>query len=174
MKIRKVIKDGVLDLSGFKIPCYVLEDETRGFSGREMQETLGMVDEGNKKVSGKRLVRHLEQKSLQPFIDKAKSSVHFEPIICYKGRKKFHIYDANLLPEMCIIFLELEREAIRKGKKLPPRQAKVVDRAKILLGELAKTGIDALIDEATGYQYERDRRCITKKMTKSIRIICFR
>jgi hypothetical protein len=162
-KNMKVIKDGVLDLAGNKIPCCVLEDETRGFSGREMQETLGMVDEGDKNVSGKRLVRYLEQKSLQPFIDRAKTLVHFEPIICYKGRKKIHIYDANLLPEMCIIFLELEREAIRKDKKLPTRQAKIAERAKILLGAFAKTGINALIDEATGYQYEREKNALQKR-----------
>lgn len=163
IKKTKIIKDGILDLSGFKIPCYVLEDETRGLSGREMQETLGMVDEGDKKVSGKRLVRHLEQKSLKPFIDKVNTSVHLEPIICYKGRKKIHIYDARLLPKMCIIFLELEREIMRKGKKLPARQAKVADRAKMLLGAFAETGIYALIDEATGYQYERDRDALRKR-----------
>jgi hypothetical protein len=128
-----------------------------------MQEALGMVDEGDKKVSGKRLVRHLEQKSLKPFIDKVKTTVHFEPIICYKGRKKIHIYNANLLSKMCIIFLELERETIRKDKKLPTRQTKIADRAKILLGAFAETGIEALIDEATGYQYERERNALQKR-----------
>ncbi len=60
-KMRKIIKDGILDLAGSKLYCCVLEDETRGFSGREFQEVLGMVDKGDKKASGKRLVRHLEQ-----------------------------------------------------------------------------------------------------------------
>ena len=59
---------GELNLNGIKIPCYVLEDGTRVISGRGMQESLKMVDvEDSQKVSGKRLVRYFNQKSLNPF-----------------------------------------------------------------------------------------------------------
>lgn len=41
-----------LDLGGFQLPCYVLEDGTIVLSGRKMQETLKIVD-GN--TSGTKL-----------------------------------------------------------------------------------------------------------------------
>ncbi|WNE41003.1 MAG: hypothetical protein mread185_000460 [Mycoplasmataceae bacterium] len=72
-KKKKIVNyKGELDLAGYKIPCYVLEDGTRVLSGRGMQETLKMVDEDDENVSGNRLVRYLEQKSLNSFLYKGK------------------------------------------------------------------------------------------------------
>jgi len=53
--------------------------------------------------------------------------------------------------------LELRRETREKGKELPARQKIVADQCEILLRAFAKIGIIALVDEATGYQYERER-----------------
>jgi hypothetical protein len=45
---------------------------------------------------------------------------------------------------------------MKQGKKLPKGQAETADQNRIVLGALAKVSIDALIDEATGYQRVRD------------------
>jgi hypothetical protein len=150
-KIRKVKYRGELDLLGFKIPCYVLEDRTRVLSGRGIQNVLKMTDENDKQSSGIKLGQNLNQKSLQPFINQAKTSGHFEPIICRDGNKKIHGHKASLLPDICNIYLEA-----RRNIQLSPRQRIIANQCEILVGALAKVSIDALIDEVTGYQKFRD------------------
>lgn len=150
----KIKYEGELDINGLIIPCYVLEDGTRLLSSRGMQETLKMVDtdEDNKKTAGTRLRRYLDQKSLYPFIYKDKTPDHFEPITCYKGRSKINGYEATILADICDAFLDA-----RKNITLSSRQEVIANQCEILIRGFAKVGIIALVDEATGYQYDRER-----------------
>jgi hypothetical protein len=61
----KITHEGEIKLGDFSIPCYVLEDGRRVLSSRGMQSALKMVDETqeNKKTSGTRLDRYLNQKN---------------------------------------------------------------------------------------------------------------
>lgn len=142
---------GNLILGDYSIPCYVLEDGTRVLSGRGMQEALKMVDD-NDKSSGHRIIRYLTQKTLNPFIFKDKPSGHFDPLICYDGSKQINGYEATVLVDICDGILEA-----RKHIKLSPRQAIIAEQCEILVRAFAKVGIISLVDEATGYQYERER-----------------
>jgi phage protein len=146
--------EGILNLGGISIPCYVLQDGTRVLSGRGLQEALKMVDESEdgKQTAGTRLSRYLNQKSLKPFIYKDKEPDHFNPIICYKGTQKINGYEATILADICEAFLEA-----RKSIVLSPRQRIIADQCEILIRGFARVGITALVDEATGYQYERER-----------------
>ena len=152
---RQVKKEGVLELSGFEIPCYVLDDGTRVLSGRGMQEALKMVDEPEKgsQTPGTRLIRYLTQKSLKPYIYKDRQVDHFEPLICYKGESKINGYEATVLADIRDAILEA-----RKNIKLSSRQEKIATQCEILMRGFAKVGIIALVDEATGYQYDRERK----------------
>ncbi|MNU15306.1 P63C domain protein [compost metagenome] len=151
---RKIEHEGELNLGGMIIPCYVLDDGTRVLSGRGMQEALNMVDdtEDSKQKAGTRLNRYLEQKSLQPFIYKDKEPDHFEPIECYRGEQKINGYEATVLADICEAFLDA-----RNNIKLSARQKIIADQCEILIRGFARVGIVALIDEATGYQYDRER-----------------
>ena len=149
---------GELDLNGIKIPCYILEDGTRVISGRGMQESMKMVDtENGQKTSGARLARHLNQKSLKPFFTKYLASGHFEPIICKDGEKKINGYRAEALADICDVFLQARKEI-----ELSARQAVIAEQCEILMRAFAKVGIVALIDEATGYQYDREHEELQK------------
>lgn len=61
-RVNKIAYEGEINLAGYVIPCYVLEDGTRVLSGRAMQNALKMVDESENgsQTSGKRLDRYLE------------------------------------------------------------------------------------------------------------------
>lgn len=144
---------GILNLNGIVIPCYVLNDGTRVLSGRGMQESLKMVDVCNgKKSSGQRLNRFMSQKTLYPFISKYLSSGHLTPIICYDGGKKINGYNAEALADICDIFLQARKEIT-----LSPRQSIIAEQCEMLMRAFARVGITALVDEATGYQYEREK-----------------
>lgn len=154
MENRNIVQyRGELDLNGLKIPCYVLKDGTRVLSGRGMQEALKMVDtEEGKQTAGTRLSRYLNQKSLNPFVSKYLSSDHFRPILCYDGEKQINGYKADVLPDICDMFLQARKEI-----GLSPRQRIIAEQCEILMRALARVGITALVDEATGYQYEREK-----------------
>ncbi len=154
MDKRQIKYEGEIELGNFTIPCYVLDDGTRILSGRGMQEALKMVDEveDGKQTSGTRLQRYLGQKTLEPFIHKDKEQDHYNPIICYKGSQKINGYEATVLADICDAFLEA-----RKNIPLSPRQKIIAEQCEILIRGFAKVGIIALVDEATGYQYDRER-----------------
>ena len=158
----KIQYKGELNLSEFVIPCYVLEDGRRVLSGRGMQEALKMVDD-NKTASGHRIQRYLTQKSLNPFIFKDKTPGHFEPIVCYDGGTQINGYEAVVLIDICDGILEA-----RKHIDLSPRQVIIAEQCEILVRSFAKVGLIALIDEATGYQHEREKDELQKILSAYI------
>ncbi len=153
---------GELDLAGFKLPCFVLEDGTRILSSRSMESALKMIGENGEQERGPRLRRYLEQKTLQPFLYRGnKEGAHFDPIICYDGGTEIRGYEATRLADFCDGMLEA-----RKTIHLSPRQRIIADQCELLLRSFAKVGIIALIDEVTGYQYERERDELQKQLRK--------
>lgn len=154
MAKRQIIHEGEITLGETIISCYVLEDGTRVLSGRGMQEALNMVDtdDNSKPTSGARLTRYLEQKSLKDYIYKGKEPGHYNPIECYLGEKKINGYEATVLADICEAFLDA-----RNNINLSSRQKIIADQCEILIRGFARVGIVALIDEATGYQYDRER-----------------
>jgi len=150
---RRITHEGEINLGGFGIDCYVLEDGTRVLTGRGMESALKMVDElpDGQRNFGTRIDRYLAQKSLEPFIYREKERHHYDPIECYKGTIKVQGYEASLLVDICDAFLEA-----RKNINLSSRQAIIAEQCEILVRGFARVGLVALIDEATGYQYERE------------------
>lgn len=145
----KVRNRGTLDLAGIHIPCYVLEDGTRVLSGRGMQQALNMAKNSDR--TSAKLTRYLNQETLKPFIYKGKDVGHFNPIICYDGDAKINGYEATVLVDICDAFLEA-----RKHIRLSSRQTIIAEQCEILVRAFAKVGIISLVDEATGYQNERE------------------
>lgn len=153
--------DGILHIGEIEIPCYVLDDGTRVLSGRKMQEALKIVDNN---ISGTKLPDFLANPTLKPFIFNEKEAAFFKPIDCYKGKQLIKGYEATRLPEICEGILA----ARRAGVKFTKRQNIVAQQCEILLASFAKVGIIALIDEATGYQNEREHLELQKILSAYI------
>ncbi|MEZ4874987.1 MAG: P63C domain-containing protein [Flavobacteriaceae bacterium] len=62
-------------------------------------------------------------------------------------------YEATVLIDICDAFLQARKEI-----ELSPRQSIIADQCEILIRSFAKVGLIALIDEATGYQYDREEK----------------
>ena len=105
----------------------------------------------------------LTAKNLKPFIDSelqvTSSQIVFKPL---KGNKAFG-YPAELLPKVCEVFLQA-----RDAGVLAHTQLHIAKQADILMRALARVGITALVDEATGYQEVRDRLALQKILEKYI------
>jgi hypothetical protein len=82
----------------------------------------------------------------------------------YEDRKRIlKGYEATLLPIVCDIWLKARAKGLLK-----PGQLDKALKAEILMRGLAHVGIIALVDEATGYQYDRARQALEEILDKFI------
>lgn len=72
-------------------------------------------------------------------------------------------YKAEILPMVCHVY----EDADRAGKLLRS-QRHIAEAARALSRAFSKTGIIALVDEATGYQYDRARHALARILEKFI------
>jgi hypothetical protein len=140
-----------LSLGGVEVDCYVTEDGERLIAGRGMQEVLRLVDENAPKSGqkpGSRMTRLLSNKDIKPLIYKDKNQDHFDPKKRrYQGRL-IAGFNAEMLVDICEGILEARSQGILKTA----RQSIIANQCELIMRGLAKVGIVALIDEATGYQ----------------------
>ena len=158
--------DRPLIIGDLKIPCYVLEDGRRVLSMSGVLTSLGMSKgSGMPGQQGDRLYRFATSQAIFPYVSN-------DLIMRMEGAVRFRApsggivasgYEATILPDLCDAILE----ARRKGALLK-RQAHIAEMAEILVRGLARVGIIALVDEATGYQEVRDRKALEEILNKYI------
>jgi len=73
-------------------------------------------------------------------------------------------YEAEVLANICFAVLDAA-----KDEKLQKQQAHIVRQCEILVRGFAVVGINALVDEATGYQEVRDRSSLRKILDKYLK-----
>jgi hypothetical protein len=154
---------GILNLAGAEIPVYNLSGGQRVIARVAATEYLSGIKRGGA------LESYLGVASLQPFI-----SVDYvlTRLITFK------LKDVEMLPqevkgmpsdvfiEICQAYVRL-LEASRvenSGVTLTSKQEEIAIRAGIFVAACAKVGLDALIDEATGYQNVRQEDALQIKL----------
>ena len=149
-KIPKATHSGTLTIGNTTLPCAVLEDGTRIIASASFLKALGRPWRGKYKRT--EMPSFLAANNLKPFIDEDLTSV-LDPIEYEtpRGGKK-RGFKAELIPKVCEVYLKA-----RDASVLKKNQEKPMIASDIIMRSLAKVGIIALIDEATGYQYVRDR-----------------
>src|SRR5262249_3751703 len=78
-------------------------------------------------------------------------------------------YDAELLPQVCELYLKFRDKSLTQTGKIPSRYSHIIRACDILMRGLARVGIVALVDEATGYQEVRDRRALEAILDRFLR-----
>ena len=164
LKVIAGTPDRPLVIGDIEIPCYVLEDETRVLTQRGMVSGLGMARGGSSHGGGDRLAHFVHQKTLNRFISEDLVTVTVSPIRFRAPNGAIaHGYPATLLVDLCRVVLEA-----RDAGVLQKQQQHIAERADFLIRGLAKVGIIALVDEATGYQEIRERRALATILEKFI------
>lgn len=143
-----------LRIGDVEIPCYVLDDGRRVLSLGGMVKALGMSIGGAGAAEGDRLGKFAAGKAISPFIPSNLSSRIAEPVRfrAPSGGTVATGYEATILPDICEAVL-----AARQAGALLKQQQHIADQCEGLIRAFAKVGIVALVDEATGFQKERDR-----------------
>lgn len=159
MEEKKILKSkysGEIELNGIKISCAVLEDGTRVLVNRSLANALGIKGGGaywkKKKEEGTLLPEYLSAKYLEPYISDELRVIISKPIpYINSANNNSEGIPATLLADICDVYVKAAQGGAFFDNQEVPQNA-----YKILLG-FSKVGIVALVDEATGYQYDREK-----------------
>ncbi len=154
---------GTLALPGIELPVYVLDTGQRVVGRTSFTETLTDIKGGGG------LEKYLAVSALKPFID---MNLVLEGLVAFRLPEVEGLetqvkgLPSDLVIEVCRGFVRaLEASAVEpQVHKLTARQTQMAIKASMLLAAWAKVGLDALIDEATGYQYERASDALQVKL----------
>jgi hypothetical protein len=153
---------GDLKIGNFTLACAVIDDgdkATRVISQSNMLTALGR----SSRPKGGDAGTVLFAANLQPYISDELAEMLKKPITYITpGGKRGLGFPAEILPEICEVYLRA-REA--NPSPLRETQKSAAAAADILVRGLARTGIIALVDEATGYQDTRAKDALAKILT---------
>jgi P63C domain. len=156
------IHRGVLKLDNYDISCYVVTHsdgtEIRVLSQSEVVKLIsGGRDSGN-------LQRYLSSAALQTTLPHEISNNYEDNLmIINSSNGSVKGVKASIVVDICNAYLKARSLGLLK-----PNQLKLAEQSEIFISALAKTGIDALIDEATGYQYFRKANDLQAKFVAYI------
>jgi len=142
-----------LKLGDLEIPCYVLEDGTRVFSGRGVQKAIGYDSK-----SGQWMKSFCNIKGLSPYFyagdqsiaERLSNPIKFKRVDAGGSQSDTNGYEVTLLVDICSIIIDANRAGDFDDMK-------IVRNADIIIRSVAKVGIIALVDEVTGYQQDKNR-----------------
>jgi hypothetical protein len=165
-KLPKATHEGEMDIGGTLISCAVLEGNKRVLTQSGFMLALGRARQAKGRQyydSDVNLPAFLTAKNLKQFIPEqllvTSSQIEFRTL---SGTRAFG-YSADLLPLVCGVFLDAQKAGV-----LTHNQKPIAEKALLLVRGLAHVGIIALVDEATGFQYERPRRELEEQLKKFI------
>lgn len=158
---------GEIIIADRKIACAVLSTIKRVLTQQTFLTAIGRAAKAKAGTGSTRMVD-----GLPPFLaaDNLKSFISDElrqsttPIIyrTLTGGKAFG-YDAILLPMVCEVYLQARDYEHTNGKKIVlPNQEHIVRACDLLMRGLARVGIIALVDQATGFQEQQAKDELSK------------
>lgn len=144
---------GELKLGKNTVDCYVIDNGDRVIS-------MGAAVTALANTKSADLAEYIGVNSLKPYINKdlvlAETIVFNIPGSTYTARG----IKAETFLDICNAYVA----AFSEGALTTERQEEIAIRCSVLLASCAKLGLIALIDEATGYQFERQGNALQLKM----------
>lgn len=144
---------GMIELGGDKLDVYVLNTEARVIALRSAIMSMSGVVSGN-------LGSYLGVGALKPFINSELilgELLEFSiPGTQFTGR--------GMTTEHFEVICRGYVQALYERAPLTDRQREIAIKCAVLTAGLTRTGLDALIDEVTGYQYERASDALQVKL----------
>lgn len=151
---------GVLNVGQTELSCFVTGDGERFISGRSMTAAIGM------KGRGQGMARISSSSTLRPFLNNALVMAIEKPVVITgKTPRPVHGYPAEILADVCDAILEARKAGALKTEQ----EARYAHYAETLVRALARVGIAALVDEATGYQEVREKAALQKILDRFLK-----
>lgn len=134
---------GVLKVGDDELSCFVLSDDRRVISRSSAMRFLAQTGGGD-------LEKYIDVQSLAPYVPSGWKEELVEFTLPEVTHKRVMGLRAETFLEICRAYM-----AARDAGVLTERQAEIAMRAGTFVAACSTIGLIALIDEATGYQYER-------------------
>ena len=144
---------GELELGGTAVNCYVLNTGERVLSLSGTVLAIANVNSGN-------VGNIIGIDALNKLINKEKFAGEILSFAIPGNPTEAKGITAEMFLDVCRAYVE----ALKNGWLRTDRQRENAIRCSILLASCAKVGLIALIDEATGYQYERESDALKVKL----------
>ena len=146
--------EGVLHIGDKELPCAVLNDNTRILTASAVFDAFDRPRKGKSSESYRadRMPAFINANNLQQFV--SEELMQWTIPITYldlHGNIK-QGYNARILRGLCKVYIDA-----KKAKALLKSQERFADIAEAILYALSDIGIIALVDEATGYQHDREQ-----------------
>lgn len=165
----RAVCDGVIKLGDIELACANLPDGRRVIAEATMLRALGRGYSGYYSQRDAAAPpgaavppRYLSPAFLRPFISKELAGLQPIPYLTKAGGLAKGV-EAEAVPQICEVWLKA-----REVGKLNEIQLRTAAKAEIILRGLARVGIAALIDEATGFQDERERNALAQILERFI------
>jgi hypothetical protein len=153
---------GVLRVLDLEIPCYVLSTGQRVIGRTSATEVLTGIKGGGA------FEKYVGSASLRPYIDLENV---LERMVAFRLPEVEGLdravkgLPADLWIDVCQgLVRALEVATHETASRLTSRQIDMAIKASMFLSACAKVGLDALIDEATGYQFDRANDALQVKL----------
>ncbi len=161
-KIKRATHWGELELGNTVLPCYVLETGERVFSLKGV--VVGLIG-----TEGGQLAEYIKVKALKSFLpnDLTPAEKDVIPALVQfdtggEGVAKYALgLPVEKFMDLCVAY---SSAAESSEVNLTDRQKEIAVRANQFLRACAKVGIVALVDEVTGYQYDRSQDALRFKL----------
>jgi hypothetical protein len=156
-ELLKATNEGKITLGESELNVAVLQDGTRIISANAIFKAFGRMQRSNARLIN--MPAFLDAKNLQPFIGDDLMALITPIDYQDKNGKSDKGFNALILPKLCKVYLDARaaKNPDTGRSILTKKQDPLARASEILLLGLSNLGITALIDEATGYQYERER-----------------
>lgn len=135
---------GTLSIGQADLPVFVLQDGRRIISRNAATNVLTGTKSGD-------LESYLNVTALENYLPADLAGQLIEFVLPGLEHKTTIGISAEAFLDICTAYVQ----ALDEGKLQTPRQKAIATKAGMFLASCAKVGLEALIDEATGYQYVR-------------------
>jgi hypothetical protein len=146
---------GVLPIGDNELPCYVLDDGRRVISRTGATKALMGVPGRSGDLES-----YIRVSSLQGYLPEDFTANMIEFTLEGVTTKTVRGITAESFCDLCTAYVR----ALENGALQSDRQREIAAHAGIFLAAAAKVGLLALIDEATGYQYDRAEDALRFKL----------
>jgi addiction module HigA family antidote len=149
---------GDLNIGGWLLRCYVTPDEQRLISSEHLLALLGFKGPNAKQ----RCVDLINSPYLQgERMAKLRRQLSNPTKLVGPEHEVVYAYDGSLVIDYCRALMD-----VRRVGGLPDWAAKYAEQAELIVASVAKVGIAALIDEATGHQSRRHREALQRLLSR--------
>lgn len=164
--IPKATHNGTWEIgNNAKIECYVMDNGERVLSMRGAARSMGLIGGGSLA-----LIRNLNSQWISPYLSDdlrnwlEKANKNMIPQYLTKTGAKFTPFSAAIFVDLCKAYVDAKHDGVLKISS----QLVVADKLYAIMTAFAKTGLTAIIDEVTGYQYDREKDELQKLLSKYI------